>query len=372
MSSRPQRRDLRRGWLVLGLVLLLVPTVFVGCSDDNPPTGPQPSSGSWQDLGLSADFVEVDEFATWNGLLVVGGHFHQFQGHLESELLTWDGATWNRMEPPGADVRALAVYDGDLIVGSGFFNQASGDTLPTIAAWDGTQWTPLGSELKGKSVTALTLYEGDLVAGVLLDNTGGSNVSSVMRWNGTSWQPIGGTLNGYISALTVFQGLLYVGGLFDTAGGVPAKSIAAWNGAAWAPVGGGIVGGASSTGSVLTLATDGTTLFAGGDFSSAGGVPAVNVAQWNGTAWDSLGAGILHPSIQTYVSALAMNGTTLVAGGVFGVDPVRRWSGSEWIPMSTLNGLVRTFTIYNGSFIAGGYFPPSGGQQANGIAKWVP
>jgi hypothetical protein len=370
MSSQLQHRDRRRTWLVLGFVLLLVQPVLLGCSDDEPPTGPQRSSGSWRDLGLSADFVEVDALATWNGLLIAGGHFHQFQGHLESNLLTWDGATWKRLEPPGAGVNALAVYDGHLIVGSGF-SQANGDTLPTIAAWDGTQWTSFDSELNHRSVTALTLYQGDLIAGVLLESNGGNYVSSVLRWNGTSWQSLGGTLNGFISALTVFQGLLVVGGDFDTADGVSAKSIAAWNGTTWTPVGGGIAGGTNSTGSVLALTADGTTLVAGGEFLSAGGVPTVNVARWNGAMWDSL-AGLEHPSSYVYVRVLAMYGETLVAGGVFFVDPVRRWSGSEWVPMSTLNGPVRSLTIYNGSLIAGGYFPPSGLQRANGIARWIP
>ena len=121
-------------------------TALPGCSDHETPTKPQPS-GSWQDLGLSADFVDVEQLTTWNGLLIAGGVFHRFQGVQDASLLTWDGATWNRLEPIGSGVNALAVYDGHLIVGSSAYKQVSGDTLPTIAAWDGNQWTPFDSGL---------------------------------------------------------------------------------------------------------------------------------------------------------------------------------------------------------------------------------
>ncbi|HEX5031039.1 MAG TPA: hypothetical protein VFY90_11905 [Tepidiformaceae bacterium] len=286
MSARLQRRNVRKGWLALWFfaLLLVAQTALPGCSDDDPPTKPQPS-GSWQDLGLVATFADAEQLTTWNGLLVAGGLFYRFQGGQDASLLTWDGTTWNRLEPIGSGINALAVYDGKLIVGSAAFRQVSGDTLPTIASWDGSQWTPFDSGLSRRSVTALALFEGDLVAGV----SAGNDVYYVARWNGTSWQSVGGTMNGFISALTVYQGLLIAGGGFDTADGVPANHIAAWNGTTWAPLGSGIAGGLNSTGSVLALTADATTLVAGGEFLSAGGVPAVNVARWNGTTWSPLG-----------------------------------------------------------------------------------
>ena len=368
MRARLQHRNARKAWLALWVFVLLVvaQTALPGCSDDEPPTKPQPS-GSWQDLGLVATFADAEQLTTWNGLLVAGGLFYRFQGGQDATLLTWDGATWNRLDPIGSGINALAVYDGKLIVGSAAFRQVSGDTLPTIAAWDGNQWTPFDSGLNRRTVTALALFEGDLVAGV----RAGSDSSYVARWNGASWQSLGGTLNGFIGALTVYQGLLVAGGDFDTAGGVPANSIAAWNGTTWAPLGSGIAGGLNSTGSVMALTADATTLVAGGEFLSAGGVPAVNVARWNGTTWGPL-AGLEHPSSYVYVKALTMYEEMPVMGGVFFVNPVRRWSGSEWVPMSTLDGEVLCFTTYNGSLIAGGYFPPSGSHTANGVARWMP
>ena len=357
---------LRRTRLAFGFVVLTASALLLGCSDDDTPTKPIPS-GSWQDIGPSANYASAEHLTTWNGLLVASGQFYHFQGGADASLLTWDGATWSRLDPIGSGINAMAVYDGKLIVGSSPYRQASGDTLPTISAWDGTQWTPFDAGLNRRSVSCLALFEGDLIAGVQQEYNGGAYVSYVARWNGTSWQQMGGTLNGFVGAMTVYQNRLIVAGSFDTAGGASTKSIAAWNGAAWEPLGSGMGGGTNSTGTVIALVADATTLVAGGEFLTAGGIPAVNAARWNGTAWDSL-PGLEHPSSYVFVRALEMYQEAPVAGGPFFTDPVRRWSGSTWVPMSTLNGTVECLTIYDGSLIVGGYLP----QSANGVARWVP
>jgi len=362
---------IRRWPLPLACALLLA-VVPLGCSDDDSATGPEPSSGSWQDLGLVADFASVEALTSWNDLLVVGGHFHQFEGHLESDLLTWDGSAWARLERPFVTLNALSVYEGRLIVGG--FHQDQTDTLPTIASFDGVQWSSFGTGLDPGFVTALTNFEGDLIAAVLLESSFEPTVSRVARWNGTSWQMMGGTLDGYVHCFTELQGSLVVGGSFDTADGVMVDGVAAWNGTAWAPVGGGVGGGVNSTGIVLALAADGATLFAGGDFLTAGGEPANNVARWNGSAWDSLGAGLRDPRLLIQgVRDLTLFEGSLVAGvELADFLPVKRWDGTTWVPMSTLSGSVKVFTMHQGSLIAGGTFPPTGTQTANSVARWIP
>ena len=44
--------------------------------------------------------------------------------------------------------------------------------------------------------------------------------------------------------------------------------------------------------SVCALAVSGTNLYAGGNFTTAGGVPANYIAKWDGSAWSALGSGI--------------------------------------------------------------------------------
>jgi hypothetical protein len=43
---------------------------------------------------------------------------------------------------------------------------------------------------------------------------------------------------------------------------------------------------------VYALAVDGTNLYAGGDFETAGAVSATNIAKWNGSAWSALDSGL--------------------------------------------------------------------------------
>jgi hypothetical protein len=63
---------------------------------------------------------------------------------------------------------------------------------------------------------------------------------------------------------------------------------------------------------VSALAVSGNTLYAGGTFTNAGGVSANFIAQWNGNNWSALGSGM-----NGSVEALAVSGNTLYAGGAF-------------------------------------------------------
>ena len=98
-------------------------------------------------------------------------------------------------------------------------------------------------------------------------------------------------MNGIVSALAVDgAGNLYAGGWFTTAGGVSANYIAMWDGTAWAPLGSGMGGDYTY---VSALAVDGAgNLYAGDNFTTAGGVSANYIAMWNGTAWAPLGSGM--------------------------------------------------------------------------------
>jgi len=107
---------------------------------------------------------------------------------------------------------------------------------------------------------------------------------------------------------------LIIGGFFAVAGNVQANSIAAYDPGTgqWSPLGTGVANGYFTTVHALTTLPNGD-LIAAGDFTTAGGVPANNIARWNGSAWSRLGTGI-----DSFVYALATlpNGD-LIAGGSF-------------------------------------------------------
>jgi hypothetical protein len=128
---------------------------------------------------------------------------------------------------------------------------------------------------------------------------------------------------------------LYAGGEFTTAGGVTANGIARWDGAAWHPLGSGIEGDPYPGVYALAVGSD-NSLYAGGYFTTAGGVATDYVARWDGTAWRPLGSGM-----DKRVSALAMDELDNVyAGGKFttagnvAANAIARWEGAAWHPLA--------------------------------------
>jgi len=144
---------------------------------------------------------------------------------------------------------------------------------------------------------------------------------------------------------------LYVGGQFQTAGGVAANSIARWNGTNWSSLGEGAENGVQ--GSVYALAVRKGRVYAGGYFRTAGSVPAAGLAMWSGTKWCVLGSGIDFPGRDgiTRVNALALDKRSLYVGGVF-LRAGNKCSASiaRWIDEPELTLLPPT-PAYDGSFL---------------------
>jgi hypothetical protein len=86
-----------------------------------------------------------------------------------------------------------------------------------------------------------------------------------------------------LTALAVFDdgsgSALYAGGFFTTAGGVSANRIAKWNGTRWSPLGSGM----NNSVSALTVFDGGTgpALYAGGALSTAGDRASFSIAAWH-------------------------------------------------------------------------------------------
>ena len=181
-------------------------------------------------------------------------------------------------------------------------------------------------------------------------------------------------------ALAVSGGTLYAGGSFTTAGGSAANCIAQWNGSSWSALGSGMNGGDGFGPYVFALAVSGSTLYAGGDFTTAGGSAANYIAQWNGSSWSALGSGMGGGSYPDVV-ALAVSGSTLYAGGYFTTAGTNL---SYYVAMANLAGsplpiaIITTnaaFGFTNGVFgfnVSG----PSGSnvviQASTNLQTWIP
>src|SRR5712692_6157879 len=163
------------------------------------------------------------------------------------------------------------------------------------------QGPALGNGTNGP-VRALTVFDDGtgpaLYAGGNFTTAGDVSANHVAKWDGTEWSALGNGTDGPVLALTVVNDgtdgqALYAGGLFTMAGGVPANNIAKWDGTQWYPLSSGM----NDLVRALTVFDDGTgpALYAGGDFLTAGGVPANDIASWDGTQWSALGSGMSDP-----------------------------------------------------------------------------
>jgi hypothetical protein len=314
---------------------------------------------------------EAYSLTVYNGRLIVGGMFTEAGGVSANSIALWDGSNWEALGSGVGGiigfprVYALTLYNGQLIAG-GYFTTAGGASANQIARWDGSNWEALGSGINDR-VFALTVYNNELIAG-------GVFAAGTERWNGSSWQALGGGMGGSynsVRALTVYNGELIAGGVFTTAGGVDASKIARWNGSIWQPLGSGVLVSGSFAG-VSALTVYNGELIAGGRFHTAGGVDVNSIARWNGSNWQPLGGGINQEvlSLTVYNGELIAGGSYVEAGGV-SAKCIARWDGSSWKAMgSGMNSIVKALTVYEGELIAGGSFTSAGGRSSYYWAKW--
>jgi hypothetical protein len=279
-------------------------------------------------------------------------------GTLVSNAQTWS-PVGNGL--PNADITALTVYSGYLIA-AGY--------VPTpynnIAAWDGVNWNTLGTGINDiNGMVYVVVYNGNLIAAGQFSMAGGGPANNIAMWNGTNWSALGNGIdldngNSQVNALCVFNGNLIVSGYFDSAGGKPANNVAQWNGTNWSVLDKGMDGG------VTALQVYNNNLYAGGQFDTAGGIAAKNIAQWNGSAWSALGNGV-----DGDITALAVYDSALIVGGIF-YDTISTWNGVSWSRIGIIanNNLIRSMGIYNNNFIVGGTITGIDSMVVNDVAQW--
>jgi hypothetical protein len=269
---------------------------------------------------------------------------------------------------------------------AGNFSGAGNVGASQVALWDGSNWNALGGQASEGLTWNLGFAESlgtdgtNLYAGGLFTDAGSLQANGIASWDGTNWSALGSGLSGSFTpgvaisakAVAMFGGNLYAGGNFTNAGGMPATGIAYWDGNNWNPLDNGV------DGIVRALAPAyGSYIYVGGAFLNADGLPSQGVAYWDGTYW--YGTGGVSGGIGS-VLALAEDDANgiLYAGGSFtsaGGNPatnVASWNGSSWSPLGGgMNSSVAALALAtNGVLYAGGPFTSAGGVGANHIASW--
>ncbi len=351
-----------------------------------------------EQFGGSTDVRSLGVYDDGRGVgttLWVGGSFTTVGGLPADRLAVWDGASWSAFGT-GANrsVEALCVYDdkqggGPALYIGGEFKGAGGAPMRHIAKWEGVNWSAVGGGTNAR-VRALAVYDDpgqggpELYAGGDFGRVGVEGSPEeviaihIAKWNGSSWSPVGGGVSARVFALAVHaetgnQPALYAGGEFN----LPAKHIARWDGSNWSNLGSGTDGVVRAIIEYDEGTGTGLDLFAGGDFTTAGGDSAVGIARWDGSSWSPVGSGP-----DGFVYDLAVydedhgSGPELFAGGDFGLE---RWNGATatWsIVGGGVNDFVYALTVHDDgcadrpALYVGGAFTIAGDVAANRIARW--
>lgn len=259
---------------------------------------------SWSGVGggIHQGYYPTIKALTFDSMdnLYVGGQFEAAGEIATSNVARWDGTNWWALgSGMNDDVYAMAVDSSGNLYAGGEFTEVGGVSANWIAKWDGTSWSSLGDGIRGESygpsVLALaTDSEGNLYAGGRFTTAGGVVANNIAMWDGNTWSALGDGMDGPVDALAIdSEGNLYAGGRFSSASGAIANKIAMWDGSSWSALGSGMDGSEYEDIRVLALAQDGAgNLYAGGNFTIAGGASANYIAMWDGIKWWALGNGI--------------------------------------------------------------------------------
>ncbi len=333
----------------------------------------------------SASYAGISALALDDGVLYVGGVFGIFGGEVRSHLAAVDATTgavlpWN--PDASAPVIALAAANG-IVYAGGEFTDIGGQASSHLAAIDAVTGIPAAWPGTDTKVRSLALRGGTLYVGGGFSQAGGASRERVAAIDiatglATAWNPNIGPNNPGTSVDAIVAGdtAIYVGGNFASVGAIPRGRLAAINpmtgtATAWDPA---MTLNGSST-FISTLALAGSTLYAGGGFKEIGGAPrnnaaALDVSTGLATGWN--------PTAAKPVSTIAVGPTSIYLGGNFNsLGGVNRYTlaildrstgqPTAWNPSG---GAVTTVAVIGSTLYVGGAFLEMAGQARNRLAAF--
>ena len=247
----------------------------------------------------------------------------------------------------GAVYAVTADCPGVLLVGGNFTSAGGSANAARVATWNGTAWGALnGTPISNGSVFALAYVGGRVFAGGTFLNAGGDpNADYLAEWSGSGWASACGSGPGpaftaTVNALQVIGNTLYVGGSFANAAGIPSADFLAACDVTSGVVTSVFAADGDMNGGVAALTADSNgTLYAGGQFINVNGIPeADHVAAYDGT-WHAMGSGSgpTKGAVDSIVRSLAAHGTDVYVGTdavnvaqIANADHLVRWDGSNW------------------------------------------
>ncbi len=292
----------------------------------------------------------------YNDELYAGGTFKTAGGKIVNSIAKWNGTSWYPLGNASLDgiVLDMAVNNGLLYIVGGF-TIAGMETLNNIAAWNGSAWQSVGDGTNGTIRAIEPIGNETFITG---DFTQAGNVAAkqVAKWNGSIWSALGAGVSGLVSDAASVGTDLYLGGSIIQADGISSSRVVKWDGASWSSL--------EQTFQTLCLASDGANLYSG-ELSG-------DIYKWTGTSKTKIG------TMNGAIESLEFVGTTLYAGGSFSTASgttqtfnIARRVGTNWSSLGFgVNGRVLSLYNLNGTLQVGGSFSQVGTSNANNIARW--
>lgn len=301
-------------------------------------TGRWSAVGDGQGMNGPVKALVVDS----NNHLFAAGEFTHAGAAAAQGVARWDGVCWHALvsgiplDPLSDTIQQMVIDSKDQLYVAGSFIFAGGVRANGIAQWDGKAWSGLTAGITGlRTVHALALDAQDNLYSAETYMPNFTFQRRVAKWDGSQWTTISDNLAFPLDALHVTDdGTLYASGDFRPSGALtPDHRVVKWDGNQW------VIVGQFNWSIHALLSTGPNTLYAGGRFDQVNGTTSKHMAQWNGTSWSALGAGIENGNVfydHNVATLLLGKAGAFYAGGNFQksgetqLNHLAAWDGSTW------------------------------------------
>lgn len=360
-----------------------------------------PLTGQWAALGAgiagSANAGVSEIVAVGRRLYAIGG-FTQIGGIDSGKIaeLNCDTGQWAAIGPVGeitevdGNLVSIAANESDIYIG-GVFTSLNGQPINSVARFNlqSRQWFALGSGVDNGVAGlagALQLTEDSLYVSGQFATAGGQPAANVARFSLTeqSWHALGAAgaegVMGSAYTMLLNGNDLYLGGFFSTAGGVPADNLARYDTVRlqWQPQAQG------TSPSIYAMAMRGSRLYVAGDFWEAGGLPSEGLAAYDLATGLWQGIATNRSQFDYYDSLLGTDQGFLIGGSFAQLAGVAANSLAAYdapsqqfhplgdgVTASTGDqGYVQTLAVCSGRLWVGGGFSYAGGGLSANIAAY--
>jgi hypothetical protein len=258
----------------------------------------------WHPLGAGIKGSSVNALALdAGGTLYVAGRFDSAGGAAIKNIARWSNSAWSGLGSGiNGPVYALAFDAGGNLYAGGKFDDAGGNLATCVAKWDGGTWSRLKAGMYGDRDTVFSLAGdrfGNIYAGGVFSAAGGAEAKYVAKWDGSDWSGTGQPPDLMRCLACDWNGAVYAGG---------SRTVSKWDGTQWTTLGSECLYYVRA----VACANNGTVFAGGGTSTLVNGKLIDHLLYWDGTAWNRLGSGT-----DGVINALAISDSTLFAGGDF-------------------------------------------------------